>query len=179
MANEGVDFRFRIKPVTAIAMVTIVASLGFGVGRLVLPASIKIPFFEFGANPTASPTAAPAWKETAFTDTLQYSLATKKYFLTVSSTAQAITLEMPPTLELNSLVGERILAMGLYNKNDRVLKVVDAKDMEVLPKTPIPIPTISPTASPTPSPTPIQSGPAVTPTVAPETTFSSVPSQPE
>ena len=44
MSNEGVDFRFRIRPLTAIAISVVVAALYFGVGRIKMP--FDIPFFE-------------------------------------------------------------------------------------------------------------------------------------
>lgn len=48
IGNEGVDIRFKIHPLTAIAVAVIVASIGFGVGRFVLPFSI--PFFKFNGS---------------------------------------------------------------------------------------------------------------------------------
>ena len=57
---------------------------------------------------------------------------------------------MPDNLDLLTLVGKRIFAIGQYNKTERLLKVFDVKDLEVLSKTPVPIPTIEPTPSATP-----------------------------
>ena len=42
------------------------------------------------------------------------------------------------------------MAVGEYNKNTKLLKVSDAKDLEILSKTPQPIPTVEPTLIPTP-----------------------------
>lgn len=58
------------------------------------------------------------------------------------------------------------MAAGNYSKSQRVLVVTDAKDMEVLPKSPVPIPTNAPTAIPTPSPTAAET-PTPTPTGSP------------
>lgn len=148
--NEGIDFRFRIRPLTAIALTAVIASIGFGVGNIVLP--YKLPFFEYN-NPTPSPTPSE-WKETAFIGTLKYSELTKKFFLITSSSSEAITLQVPENINFTKLVEKRIFAAGSYNKSQKVLIVLDAKDMEVLPKSPVPIPTVSPT-------------PAAIPTLAP------------
>ncbi len=153
MGKEGIDFRFTIHPVTAVLMVAVVATIGFGAGRVTLPEGVKIPFFEFGEIPTSKPTSSPVaeWKETAFTGKLQYSLTTQKYFL-ITTSSEAITLNVLTNLDLLTLVGKRIMAVGEYNKATKVLRVSDVKDLEVLPNTPVPIPTTNPTAEPTTTP---------------------------
>lgn len=165
IGNEGIDFRFHVRPLTALALAVVVASIGFGVGRFVLPFSI--PFFQYNyetgevdkINP--SPTTNPLI-ETAYTGTLQFSYATSLFYLQITSSSQAITLEVPVNLNLETLVGKRILAIGTYNKQTRTLVVSDAKDLEVLPKSPVPIPTIEPTLTPSPTPDePIQYPPLI------------------
>lgn len=148
MGEEGVDFRFRIHPITAIAIAFVVASVGFGVGRF----SLNIPFLKY-TEITKSPTPAPtdAWRETAFTGTLQFSKITGKYFLLVTSSSEAITLQVPKEMDLAGSVGKRIFASGSYNKSTRTLIVAEARDMEILPKSPVPIPTIESTPTPTPT----------------------------
>lgn len=152
MGKEGIDFRFTIHPVTAVLIAAVIATIGFGVGRFVLPDSVKIPFFEFGATSSSSPkpTSTPVveWRETAFTGKLQYSASTKKYFL-ITTSAEAITLEVPANLDLFTLIGKRIMAVGDYNKSTKLLKVSDVKDLEVLPNSPVPIPTVEPSPEPT------------------------------
>src|SRR3989344_7099212 len=141
LGNEGIDFRFRIRPLTAIAIAAVIASIGFGVGNFVLP--YKLPFFEYA---TPKPTSTPKpeeWKETAYIGTLKYSETTEKFFLVTSSSAEAITLEVPDNLNLSTLVEKRIITAGNYSKAKRILVVTDAKDTEVLPKSPVPIPTNS------------------------------------
>jgi len=153
--NEGVDFEFHIRPLTAIAIAVVIATIGFGVGRFVLPEGIDIPFFEY-SNSTSSPTPTTetTWKETAFTGTLRYSSETNKYYL-VTTSSEAITLQVPENMDLKDFVGKRIFATGKYNKSSRILIIADAKDTEVLSKTPLPLPTYlsTPTASPTSTPT--------------------------
>ncbi len=151
MGKEGIDFSFRIHPVTAVLSSAIIATIGFGAGRFVLPETVKIPFFEFdnnGNTPTTTPTIE--WKETAYTGKLQYSVNSQKYFLLTTS-SEAITLEVDANLDLLTLVGKRIFAVGEYSKQLRTLKVKDVKNLEVLPTTPIPIPTLEsvPTQKPT------------------------------
>lgn len=151
IGNEGVDFRLTIHPLTAIAIALAIASVGFGLGRFVMPFSI--PFFKY-EEIKGSPTPKPEdWKQTAFTGTLQYSPTTSKYFLTTTSASEAITLQVPESIDLADLVGKRILVIGSYNKQTRVMIVSDTKDMEVLPKVPVPVPTNTPSPSPTLSPT--------------------------
>ena len=156
MGKEGIDLSFKIHPITAILMVAVTATIGFGAGRISVPEGIKIPFFEFGVVPTIKPlpTIESVWKETAFTGKLQYSVTNKKYFLLTTS-AEAITLEVPENIDLLTLIGKRIMAVGVYNKSIKLLKVSDAKDLEILSKTPQPIPTIEPTITPSPTPTEI------------------------
>lgn len=150
MGKEGIDFRFTIHPVTAVLMVAVIATIGFGAGRVTLPNSVKIPFFEFGDVSTPKPSSTPIveWKETAFSGKLQYSATTQKYFL-ITTSSEAITLNVPSNLDLLTLVGKRIMAVGEYNKATKLLKVSDVKDLEVLPNTPVPIPTTNPTTMPT------------------------------
>lgn len=152
MGSEGVDFRFRIHPITAVLCVFAVAVAAFGVGRY----SLNIPFLKYQVVPTPTPSPQEIWKETAYTGTLQYSSVTQKYFLQVSSSSEAITLQVPAGIDLKGLVGKRIFAAGSYSKSTRTLVVADAKDMEILPKSPVPIPTMEPAPTPeaTPSTTP-------------------------
>jgi hypothetical protein len=148
IGNEGVDFRLHFHPLTALLIAFVIAGAFFGIG-------VK---FEQIPNSTASPTPTPNnWKETAFTGTLQYSATTSKYFLTTTSASEAIRLQVPNNLDLQSSIGKRILVIGSYNKSERLFIVSDAKNLEILPKTPIPIPTTSPSPSPVPTsePTPV------------------------
>lgn len=167
IGNEGVEFKLVVHPLTAIAIALAIASVGFGLGRFVFPFSI--PFFKY--EQVGSPTPAPAdWKETAFTGTLHFSSSTSKYLLITSSASEAITLQVPENFDLTELVGKRVLVVGSYNKSGRLFIVADAKNMEVLPKSPLPIPTNSPptpdpTLVATPTATPME---ATSPTPAPE-----------
>lgn len=156
MNKEGVDFNFRIHPITAFLISFGLGAGLFGAGRY----SVNIPFLKYnsGIVTTSTPTSAPSWKETAFTGKLQYSVTTQKYFL-ITTSSEAITLQVPNNLDLLTLVGKRIMAVGEYNKEQKLLKVFDAKDLEILPKTPVPIPTFEPTTTPsaTPAATPVTS----------------------
>ena len=149
IGNEGISFSFRVRPLTALAISIVVASLAFGVGRFVLP--FTFPFFEPVPEDIVIPTPDP-WRETAFTGTLQYSETTKKYYL-VTTSSEAISLEVPDNIDLSGFVGRRIFAAGKYNKSTRTLVVSDARNTELLPKSPNPIPTLEPTPTPSPSPT--------------------------
>lgn len=145
MGKEGIYFSFKIHPITAFLIVFGFAAGIFSVGRY----SVNIPFLKYEVISSPTPTSEDNWKETAFTGKLQYSVTGGKFFL-ITTSSEAITLSVPENLDLMGLVGKRIFAVGEYNKTERLLKVIDAKDMEVLPKSPIPIPTSSP--EPTSSP---------------------------
>lgn len=151
MGKEGVDFNFKIHPVTAFLIAFGLGAGLFGAGRY----SVNIPFIKhflkYEGFQTSKPTPTSTgnlWKETGFTGKLQLSLTTNKYFL-ITTSSETITLDVPNNLDLLTLIGKRIFAIGEYNKNERLLKVADIKDLEVLPKTPVPIPTLDPTPIPT------------------------------
>lgn len=155
VGNEGMEFRLRVRPLTAIAIAIIVSSMAFGVGRFVLP--VSLPFFKYTEQPTLPdggltfPTPDP-WRETAFTGNVQFSPQTNRYYL-ITTSSEAITLEVPSSIDLKSLINKRIFAAGNYNKSTRILVVDSASDLELLPKKPSPIPTTPPSPTPTPSPT--------------------------
>ena len=150
MGKEGIDFSFRIHPVTAVAMAVAIALVSFGAGRF----SINIPFLKYEVVNSPVPTPTPAvWKETAYTGTLQFSKSTGKFYLMVTSSSELITLEVPENIDLTNYIGKRILAIGNYNKSKKILEVTDAKTLEVLPKTQVSIPTTAPTLSQSPEPT--------------------------
>lgn len=143
MQNEGMDFRFRVKPLTAIAISLIVFSLSFGLGGILLP--FNLPFVRV-TPPTPIPTPE-ALRETGFTGTLKLASNTQKYFLLTQS-SEAINLEVPLAINLSKYVGRRIFASGKYNKPTRTLTVSDVDDLEILPQKPVTIPTTLPTATP-------------------------------
>ena len=166
MGKEGVYFSFRIHPITAFLIVFGFSAGIFSVGRY----SVNIPFLQYETVETAKPTATAdvVWKETGFTGKLQFSEKEQRFFLLTTS-SEAIVLSVPQNLDLTSLVGKRIFAIGEYNKAQRLLKVTDAKDLEVLSKTPQSIPTLVPTIEPTSTPISTTSAtPIVTDTIETE-----------
>jgi len=159
MSGEGIDFRFRVHPVTAFLMALAIALVAFGAGSIIIPAGI--PFIE---NKEAvitkipTPTVSP-WRETALTGILKVTPNTSKYYLVTDST-EAVTLEIPGNVDLSKYVGKRILASGNYNKGTKTLVISDILDLEVLPQKPLPLVTFSPSPSVIPTE-------KVTPTVWP------------
>lgn len=147
IGNEGIDFRLHFHPLTAIAVSLAIASVGFGVGRFTMP--IALPFFKY-EEINDQPTQLLNTKDTAFIGTLHYSDTTKRFYL-VTTSSEAINLSVPDSIDLTSLVGKRILAAGIYEKTNRLLEVADAKDLEVLPKNPTPVPTTATIVQPTPN----------------------------
>ncbi len=148
IGNEGIKMTLQIKPVTAVILVAIFSGAGFGVGRFSVP-EILVPYLPT-PTPLASPQASPeaGWREAAFTGKLQTS--SNKYYL-VTTSAEAITLEAPSTINLAKLVGKRIMVVGKYNKTTKYMIISDTTDLEILTTTPIPLPTIIPSPSPTPT----------------------------
>lgn len=163
--NEGIEFRIRVRPLTAIAISLIIVSVSFGIGRFVLP--FKIPFFEYRVPSAPTPTPDP-FRETAFSGILQVTSSTGRYYL-VTSSSEAITLKVPETVDFSKLVGRRIFATGKYNQTTRTLVVNEAKDLEILPEQPLLVPTTMPTPTPTSSPT-STALPTPTPTESPTPT---------
>lgn len=166
MANEGMELKFKIKPITAIAMAVVAFSLAFGLGGVVFP--VAFPWLKINDQiATQSPTPTPGeWKDTALKGTLRKTTTVPIKFFLLTSSDEAITLEAPNYINLNSLVGKRIFASGNYNKKAKILIITDVQDLEVLPTTPVPIPTSSPTPTPSPSPSPTPTS-TVTPTPIP------------
>ncbi len=149
IGNEGMEFRFRVKPLTAIAISLVVVTVAFGLGQVDPTITTK---------PIPTPTPE-VWRETAYTGILQFSDITGKYYL-VTTSSEAITLDVPENFDLKDLVGKRVFAAGKYNKAEKMMIVSDASDMEVLSKKPVSIPLLSPTptmtATPSAQPAPTQ-----------------------
>lgn len=78
MGKEGVDFHFKIKPLTAIGMTIVIATFGFGVGKIVF--TPQKPFIQYipSVTPTPQPTLSP-WRETGFSGVLRYSQTDQKF----------------------------------------------------------------------------------------------------
>lgn len=148
LGGEGIDLRFKIKPLTAMAMTIVIATIGFGVGRFTI--SMEQPYIKYVSNGNdLSPTPTPkttnensestkkqetvVLRQTAFTGTLKFSAVDKSFYL-LTADSEAIILETPENVQLKDLIGRRIFASGQYNEKIRKLMVTDAGDMEVLPK---------------------------------------------
>lgn len=166
MANEGIDMRFRMRPLTVFGIALIAFSLAFGLGGVVLPSFfpwIKLNDSQITASPTPS---QEIWKDTALKGTLRKTNTTPVRFYLVTTSTEAVFLETPDEINLTTLVGRRILAIGTYNSKDKILQVEDIQDLEILPTTPLPIPTSTATPTPTIIPTPTIA-PTIAPTLAP------------
>ena len=155
MGNEGIDFHFKIKPLTAIGMTVVIATFGFGVGRITLSAEKPYIVYEPTVTPVPAPTTNP-WRETAFSGVLRFSAWSDRFYLLTNS-AEAITLDVPDNVELGDLIGERIFATGSYNERTRILEVSVPEDLEILPKEVEAVPVITPTTAPTIKPSPLPS----------------------
>jgi len=167
LANEGIDMRFRMKPLTVFGVALIAFSLAFGLGGVVLPTFF--PWMKFNSGITTTPITTPTpeiLKDTALKGTLTKTNTTPVKFYLITTSTEAVTLEIPVGFNLSSLVGKRILAVGSYDSKNKVLEVEDIQDLEVLSTTPVPIPTTTPTPKPTETPT-VTSAPTITPVLIP------------
>lgn len=163
VGNEGIEIKFKAKPLTTVAIVLVLIGASMGLEKIFTPFGI-ISNQIFTPVPTAT---TDPWKETALSGILRKTPNTSKYYLQTES-VEAVSIEFPFDINLDNYVGKRILASGKYNSKTKVIIISDIIDLEVLPKSPVPV--ITPTASPIPTPT-IES----TPTPRQTPTISSLP----
>lgn len=167
MANEGIEVKFKAKPVTVFGVAFIWSAMAFGLGGVVLPTFF--PWIKVDNIVLSSPTPTPVAqiiKDTALRGTLTKTNSIPSKFYLVTTSTEAVTLEVPENFNLNLLVGKRILAVGSYDSKNKILAVKDIQNLEILSKTPVPIPTVSPS----PKPTEISTAtPSVIPTTEPST----------
>ncbi len=150
MSNEGIDFRFRIHPITAVVITLIILGGTFSAGFIV-SALRNVPVVsQFIPTPTPLPATPNPIRDTAFTGILR-KVATNQYYLQTGD-GQAVTLQVPTNVDLESLIGKRIFASGKYNTQTGILLVENATSLEVLIKS-TSVPTSSPSPTPTPEPT--------------------------
>lgn len=174
MANEGIEVKFKAKPLTVFGVALIAFSLAFGLGGVVLPTFFPWMKINGGVATTSTPTPQPELlKDTALKGTLTKTNTNPVKFYLITTSTEAVTLEIPVGFNLSTLVGKRILAVGTYDSKNKVLEVEDIQDLEVLSTTPVPIPTTTPTPKPTETSIPTIAPTAIStiePTVAPTET---------
>lgn len=153
MSNEGIEVKFKAKPITVFGVALIWSSMAFGIGGIVVPSFF--PWIKAETqivNLTPAPTAQ-SLKDTALRGTLTKSNTHPFNFYLITASTEAVTLKVPAIFNLTLLVGKRILAVGSYDSKNKILEVQDIQDLEVLSKSPVPIPTVIPTPVPTVEPT--------------------------
>ncbi len=145
--NSKRRYKYKIRPLTAIDL-TLIAVGGVYGGGYVTAMNVlrRVPVINQFV-PTPIPPAIVT-KDTAYAGVLRKS--GDRFYLQTGD-GQAVNLIIPSNVNLNNLIGKRIFATGIFNTQTGYLTVTDATDLEVLPASPIPVPTIIPT--PTPSPT--------------------------
>ncbi len=156
MANEGIEVKIKARPVTVFGVALIAFSLAFGLGGVMLPT--LFPWIKFKDNvfvtPIPSVTPQPELlKDTALKGVLRKSNTTPIKFYLITTSTEAVTLEIPVGFNLLSFVGKRILVVGSYDSKNKSLEVKDIQDLEVLSTTPVPIPTTTGAPKPTETPT--------------------------
>lgn len=155
IGNEGIDIKIKVRPITTLLVVALILTGTYGLG-MITAILAKVPYIK-DVIPTPVPLKAPIatpeqWKETAFSGILRFSAITGKYYLTTTS-AEAITLDIPQSVDAAKLVGKKIFAVGKFNKATDVLIIADITGLTILPSSSQPIPTVSPTPTPVPEPT--------------------------
>ena len=172
LANEGLEIKIKVKPLTIFSLALIIFSGVFGLGGVVFP--VFFPNLKFNNAIIANPTNTPipeVLKDTALKGTLTKTNTNPVRFYLITTSTVAVTLEIPEGFNLLAFVGKRILAVGTYDSKNKVLEVEDIQDLEVLSTTPVPIPTTTPTPKPTVAPSPVPTvAPTTIPTVEPATT---------
>lgn len=148
IGNEGIEFRIKIRPLTAIAISLIIVSISLGLGHFNIP----IPFFEYNLNNTPAPELSYI-RDTAFSGILRTTENGEKFFLETNS-SEAISLEVPENINLNEFIGRRIFATGQFNSESRLLLVSEATNLELLPDKVTTVPTEEPKPTPTDTPEP-------------------------
>lgn len=148
IGNEGVDLHVKIRPLTAIAISIIVLTVTLGIGKFIVP--FNVPFFVYTSKITPTPVPGGSeYRDTAFSGTLRHTPLTSRYYL-ITSSSEAITLEVPDNIDLKGFVGRRIFATGKYYDRTRTLLVTEATDLELLPEEIEAIPTIEATPTQVP-----------------------------
>jgi hypothetical protein len=120
--------------------------VSFGIGRISLINQVA-KYIPILATPLPSPSPNP-WRQAAFTGILRKQ--GDKFYL-VADEPQAISLDVPSSVNLDKYLGRKILATGLYDPTSLVLRVIEASDLELITGSE-PVPTVVPTATPTPLP---------------------------
>ena len=126
VGNEGVEFRLKVRPADS-------------------------PIIKYIPQLLPAPTSNP-WRETAFSGTLR---STNGDIYLLTSESEALSLNIPSNLDLSNYIGKRILAKGLFNENQRLLKIISVENIELLSTKPQKIPTTIPSPTTFHTPTPI------------------------
>lgn len=141
-----------------IPVLTAIAIIAFGLGgasgfltavKVRLVESIPVVATIF---PTAAPTITPnPWA----TNTLfgKLSKSAEKYFLILEN-GDVVKLNPPTNVNLEKLLGRKILATGQYNSVTKEMNIIEASDLLLFSST-APVPTTMPTATPVPTEAPL------------------------
>ncbi|OGE31945.1 hypothetical protein A2631_02370 [Candidatus Daviesbacteria bacterium RIFCSPHIGHO2_01_FULL_44_29] len=115
IANEGIDLRFRVKPLTAIAIGVLTVSILTGTGFVIT---------RFYFLPVVVPNAFLG--KTTFTGTLAGS--NDRLFL-LTSTDQVYTIELPLNQTVAGLMDHKVLVKGKLDTRTAVLKATEIIDL--------------------------------------------------
>ena len=107
IGNEGVEIKIKVRPITTLLIVALVLTGTYGLG-VITAFLAKVPMIK-DVLPTPIPLQTPQpttnpWKGDAIYRIVMDASVTRKYYLTTTS-AEAITLEVPPTVDAARLVG--------------------------------------------------------------------------
>ena len=154
--KQTTTFTFRLG-VPLIALPVLIAAFAgvfFGLGKLTTPKEEKI----------VEKTPSSYYVSRAGVLKIVEGAEKPVYFLVLSS-GEALKLQPPENINLSKLSDKRIMASGTYTVETNTIDVENIADMELLPASPSPIPTVTPIPTATPTPT---LTPTLTPTPTPE-----------
>lgn len=106
MGREGIDFRFRIKPITAIGLAVVFSLVGFGTNKLSLH-------------------VVDIRKDRAMIGRLYYSNTAQKHYL-ITKDSTVISLTLPAYFDAGSFYKLDVLVEGKFspNKNDLTVTTI-------------------------------------------------------
>lgn len=156
IGNEGIKLKFslEIRPLTAITLVLILATLGLGLTTV--GAVLKyLPFYQRFQQFVTTPDNS---RETAMEGKLYRQADSDRYFLFTANLNEAVWVQAPAKLELAQFDNQHVILTGSYNDQTNILSVTSIRTLTEVKKpsapalAPIPEPTATPLPSVSPSP---------------------------
>ncbi len=136
-------FRLGVPLIALPVLITAFAGIFFGLGKITNKNDSKI-------EPTPTETVEFNVTKTGILKKIMTD-SSNAYYLFLNN-GEVIKIIAPEEVKLSSLYGKRILASGVMNVIENTLTIHEIADLEELPVSPIPVPTILITDTPTVTP---------------------------